>query len=125
MNWEEAYFETLAKLQQEIVKNMKLKEEIARLRWEANIQDQIDIWLKLVYNTCIMKLRKQMKMKTDATVNVVTFYRKSTKEWVGEVNYNAHDTDGCARYPAPTENEARNAAYAAIGYLLLETTWAD
>lgn len=64
MNWEEAYFETLAKLQQEIVKNMKLKEEIARLRWEANIQDQIDIWLKLVYNTCIMKLRKQMKMKT-------------------------------------------------------------
>lgn len=39
MNWEEAYFETLAKLQQEIIKNMKLKEEIARLRWEAHIQD--------------------------------------------------------------------------------------
>ena len=39
MNWEEAYFETLAKLQQENVKNNKLKDEIARLRWEANIQD--------------------------------------------------------------------------------------
>ena len=51
MNWEEAYFETLAKLQQEIIKNMKLKEEIARLRWEAHIQDQIDICSKLLYNT--------------------------------------------------------------------------
>ena len=39
VNWEEAYFETLAQLQKLIVENIKLKDEIARLRWEANIQD--------------------------------------------------------------------------------------
>ena len=65
VNWEEAYFETLAQLQKLIVENIKLKDEIARLRWEANIQDQIDIYFILLYNS-FMKIRKQLKMKTRA-----------------------------------------------------------
>ena len=39
VNWEEAYFETLAQLQKLIVENNKLKAEVTRLYWAANVQD--------------------------------------------------------------------------------------
>ena len=51
VNWEEAYFETLAQLQKLIVENNKLKAEVTRLYWAANIQDQIDICFFLLYNS--------------------------------------------------------------------------
>jgi hypothetical protein len=38
-NWEEAYFDTLASLQLAIANNVKLKEEIKKLKWAATQQD--------------------------------------------------------------------------------------
>jgi hypothetical protein len=63
-------------------------------------------------------------MKTEqGQVTVTTWWRDSTLEWIGQVDYAANATSGSARYTANTETEARNAAYCAIGKLLLETTF--
>lgn len=61
--------------------------------------------------------------KQQATVEVTTWFRESTGQWVGEVRYRANDTSGVARYTGETEEAARNAAFAAVGCLLLATTW--
>lgn len=59
----------------------------------------------------------------DTKVLITTWFRESTKEWIGEIDYQTSTTSGQARYTGNTEKEARNAAYAAIGYVLLETTF--
>ena len=59
-------------------------------------------------------------MKEQALVEVVTWFRESTGEWIGQINYQTSDTNGTASYTGSAENEARNAAFAALGYLLLE-----
>jgi hypothetical protein len=64
-----------------------------------------------------------MNKKIQATVEVSTWFRDSTNEWVGELAYRAGGTSGTGRYTGATEAEARNAAFAAIGYQLLETTF--
>jgi len=58
-----------------------------------------------------------------ATLNVTTWYRNSTREWVGEIDLVTRDTSGTFRFTGATENEARDAAFAAIGGILLETTF--
>ena len=62
-------------------------------------------------------------MKQFAEIKIFTFYRDSTKEWVGVVDLRANDHDVSARYTGATEEAARNAAIAAVGYQLLETTF--
>lgn len=61
-------------------------------------------------------------MNKQAVVKVATWFRKTTKEWIGEIEYQANGIKGVARYTGATENEARNAAFAALGLVLLETT---
>ncbi len=61
--------------------------------------------------------------KKQGTVSITTWFRDSTNEWVGEVTYKANDTSGVARYTGETEESARNAAFSAVGYILLATTW--
>lgn len=56
---------------------------------------------------------------------ITTFYRSSTNEWVGEINYQGKDYGGTARYTGESESQALNAAIAAVSYHLLETTFAD
>lgn len=58
-----------------------------------------------------------------ASIKIETWFRESTGEWIGEISYDAGGIDGSARYTGRTESEARNAAFAAIGYLLLKSTW--
>lgn len=62
-------------------------------------------------------------MKTQATIKISTWYRDSTQEWVGEIEYQTDDMNGNARYTGATEKEARNAAFVAVGYNLLSTDW--
>ncbi len=64
-------------------------------------------------------------MKKQATVDVSTWFREGTGEWVCDVNYKVNDTEGTGRYTGATEIEARNAGFAALGYLLLSTTFDD
>jgi len=52
-------------------------------------------------------------------LNVHTWFRKSTNEWIGEINYQTPVTDGIARFTGATEREAFNAAAAEIGHCLL------
>lgn len=66
-----------------------------------------------------------MNKTTQASIQITTWFRDSTNEWVGEITFRAGDTDGTARYTGATEAEARNAAFAAVGYLLLETTFGE
>ena len=62
-------------------------------------------------------------MTNQATIEVTTWYRDSTKEWVGEIDFATRGTSGTSRFTGDTENEARDAAFAAIGGVLLETTF--
>ena len=62
-------------------------------------------------------------MNKQATIEISTWFRESTGEWVGDIEYLANDTQGNARYTGKTEDEARNAAFAAVGYNLLATTF--
>jgi hypothetical protein len=62
-------------------------------------------------------------MTEHATVKIRTWFRESTGEWVGEIDYTANGTAGCARYTGETEEAARNAAFASVGYILLASTW--
>lgn len=62
-------------------------------------------------------------MKTQATIKISTWYRDSTQEWVGEIEYQTEHVNGNARYTGKTENEARNAAFATVGYHIIETDW--
>ena len=56
-------------------------------------------------------------------IGIDTRWRKSTSEWIGEINLSGNGTSETARYTGRTEEEARNAAFAAVGYLLLQTTF--
>jgi hypothetical protein len=62
-----------------------------------------------------------------AQLTIITFFRESTNEWVGEIQYTSkeYETSGIARYAGKTENEARNAAFAMTGAVLLELTYDD
>lgn len=62
-------------------------------------------------------------MKQFAEVKIYTFYRDSTEEWVGEIELRTNDRATWARYTGATEEAARNAAIAAVGYQLLEITF--
>jgi hypothetical protein len=66
-----------------------------------------------------------MNKTTQATVEITTWFRESTNEWVGEIDFRAGDMSGTVRYTGATEAEARNAAFAAVGGQLLETTFAS
>jgi hypothetical protein len=56
-------------------------------------------------------------------IGIDTKWRKSTSQWIGEVTLDGNGTSRTAKYTGGTEEEARNAAFAAVGYLLLETTF--
>ena len=58
-----------------------------------------------------------------ADIKVITWYRQSTNQWIGQVDYLSNGIEGSALYTGETENEARNAAFCAIPYLLLQTTF--
>lgn len=65
-----------------------------------------------------------MQQETEqGTVRITTWFRDSTGEWIGEITYTVNDTGGTACYTGETEEAARNAAFAAVGCLLLSTTW--
>ena len=64
-----------------------------------------------------------MHKNNNITISVFTWFRESTKEWIGEIIYQTENCNGNARYTGATENEARNAAFVAIGYHLLQTTF--
>lgn len=60
-----------------------------------------------------------------AEMTINTFFRESTGEWVGEINYKSerYENFGIARYTGKTENEARNAAFAMASSVLMELTF--
>ena len=66
-----------------------------------------------------------MFIKQHAMLKINTWYRKSTNEWVGEIQIGSdlYDYNGTNRVTGSTEKEARNAAFAAIGHSLLQMTW--
>lgn len=54
------------------------------------------------------------------TIKITTFYRESTQEWVGEVDIDVPDDyKGIHRWTGKTEEEAKRAVYALLGYELL------
>lgn len=60
-----------------------------------------------------------------AQIYISTFYRESTREWIGKVTItsDAYGTFKEAKFPGNTEEAARNAAFAMIGSLLMELTF--
>jgi hypothetical protein len=55
-----------------------------------------------------------------AKISIHCWYRRSTKEWVAEITLQYLDTAGSYRYTGKTNKEARNAAFAAIGGILMD-----
>lgn len=66
-----------------------------------------------------------MKKTYQANIKIQTWFRKSTNEWIGEIAFHTKFTDATSHFPSKTEEGARNAAFAAIGYELLEATWEE
>lgn len=62
----------------------------------------------------------RVDFKSISKVEIVAWYRANTGNWVSEITYQVNNVRGAIRYTGDTENEARNAAFAALGAKLLE-----
>lgn len=69
------------------------------------------------------EVQNKKERGTEFAVKIHTWYRRSTKEWVGEIEYHNRKVNGLSRYTGKTEREAMTAALACVGKDLLAATF--